>query len=128
MPLIDFTTKRKLRRIVYSKPVAIGLFALVCFLSYVTHGMYETSKEAHVRRDTAAAELAELEEREQYLTAEIERLQTARGLEAEVREKFDVAKEGEKVIVILEEAREPEKESVVDEPRSWIDRIKEWFE
>lgn len=125
MTMLEFSQRRRLRRMLYSKPVAIALLLLVGFLSYTTYGMYQTSHEAYLRKQTAAAKLADLEERQDFLTGEIARLKTDRGVEAEVRQKFDVAKEGEKVIVIVEEKAT----STDDRPQKtgiWA-TVKNWF-
>lgn len=123
--MLEFSQKRKLRRALYSKPVVLVLFVLALFLSYTTYGMYRTARDASLRKETAAVKLATLEEREDFLTSEIQRLQTAEGIEQEVREKFDVAKEGEKVIVIVEEKATSTPEDTSDV--GFFARIKSWF-
>lgn len=64
--------------------------------------MYEKSKEANARRDKATAELAALQEREGQLSGDIARLGSERGQEEEIRNRFMVAKDGEKVIIVTQ--------------------------
>lgn len=49
------------------------------------------------------AEVVSLKEREASLLAQIEQLNTPEGVEADIREKFRLAKEGEGLIMILDE-------------------------
>ncbi len=81
------------------------------------------------RLDVAKTELEALETRATTLKEEIANLQNGRGLEAEMRNRFDVAKSGEQVIVIVEEdgsnTASPNQET---EPReqSLFSRLKWW--
>jgi hypothetical protein len=56
------------------------------------------------RRAAVEAERAALEARYEALKAEVMYLRDERSLEAEVRRNFDVAKEGESVVIILDDA------------------------
>lgn len=64
--------------------------------------MYDKERETGLITAQKQAILDELKSREASLTAELDRLKTVRGIEQELREKYEVAKEGEKVIVLVE--------------------------
>lgn len=50
----------------------------------------------------AEASVIELEERKERLSEEIQHLETKEGVEEEIRENFGFAKEGERVVIIVE--------------------------
>ena len=71
--------------------------------------MYAKSTEAKEKRDLAMAELKRLEARETDLKTEISRLSSERGVEEELRDRYFVAKEGERVAVIRTDSSPPSK-------------------
>ena len=52
-------------------------------------------------RQASLKDLNELKDRKDKLASEIDNLNTASGLEAEIRSKFSVVKQGEQVIVVV---------------------------
>ena len=62
--------------------------------------MYQKSKEAIANRDKAVAVEQELFLREKGLHTDISKLSSERGQEEEIRSRFMVAKDGEKVIIV----------------------------
>jgi len=57
------------------------------------------------RRAVAEEELNELLDRKAGLEGKVEYLREERGIESEIRKHFDVAKEGEQVVVLLDDER-----------------------
>lgn len=85
-----------------SKVVLLFLVIFILIIGNATVNMYERYKEANTRADRAEEDLRLLEERKAKLSADLERLQTPRGTEEELRKRFNVAAEGEGVIVIVD--------------------------
>ena len=106
--MLDFRERNRLRKAIYAKPtiliVALGFF----FVAHSAWGMYQKSRDAGDKRDAALERLTELEARERELSSDIARLSTNRGVEEEIRDRFMVAKDGEKVIIVSD----PEEEKV----------------
>ncbi|HEY4517974.1 MAG TPA: septum formation initiator family protein [Candidatus Paceibacterota bacterium] len=100
--MFDFHERRKLRRYLYSPGVLLVLLVLVVFLARGVWHVYDKERETGLITAQKQAILDELKSREASLTAELDRLKTVRGIEQELREKYEVAKEGEKVIVLVE--------------------------
>lgn len=73
-------------------------------------GMYQKERETYTGRAQAEQELQDMQEREANLQAEIVRLRSPAGIEASLRSQFDMAKEGEGVIVIMDNNKEPAEE------------------
>lgn len=119
---LDYIEKRRLRRVLYAKPMILLLVIVAGFAVRGAWGMYEKYADAAEKRDKAVDELAKLEIRERELESDIARLSSEDGIEAEIRERYMVAKEGEKVIVIMEPPKEGEEIIVASEEPSWWDR------
>lgn len=85
---------------------AVLLFCLVVVLGRSVYERFVIERDMADRRAQVEAELHELTKRHTELQAQVEYLSHDRGIEAEMRRQFDVAKEGEQVVIILED--EPE--------------------
>ena len=100
---MEFRDKQKAREFLYSKlTIAVILFFVVMLIPGV-YSIYVKLGESEKDRTAAERDLADLEEREQMLTQKVEQGKTERGLEEQIREKFNVAKEGESVIVLVDQ-------------------------
>ena len=104
--MLDFHEKRKMRNLVYSKVVLFFLLMIIFLLSYSVWGIYQKERETQIRKTQRAQVLTEVKERERVLEEEIERLSTQRGVEEEIRSKFDVARVGERILVIVDAPEE----------------------
>ncbi len=108
--MFDFHEKRKIRQLVYSKVFIGFLFLVSLLIGHSAYERYSVEREMAFKRDEKAEELFKLQERATVLESKISHLENERGIEAELRSRFDVAKEGEQVVVILEEKATDEKE------------------
>jgi len=106
--MLDFQQKKKLRKAMYSKVVLLILSIVVLFLGNATWNVYQKYSDARGNEEVASIELKKLQERENDLSADIERLNTERGIEEELRKRFGVAKKGEEVMIIVEPVTEEE--------------------
>jgi len=104
--MFDFHEKRRIRAIVFSKPVIVIIFGLTVLSSFSVYERYKVANEMQARLDARIAELHALEERAQLLEAKVDYLQNERGIEEELRIRFDVAKEGEEVVILLDSRRD----------------------
>ncbi len=104
--MLEFHERRKLKQFLYSKGTLVALAVLAVILGNAAWKIYGKERAAAARRAESEAELADLTERTRVLTEEIERLSTARGVEEEIRKRFEVAGEGEGVIMLVESPRE----------------------
>ena len=80
-------------------PLALvfSLFVRSAYASFVK------KQHADIERERYEEQLSDLERKKADLQAKIEHLETDRGLEDELRTRFDVVREGETVIRIIEE-------------------------
>ncbi len=109
--MFDFYQKRKLKTIIQSPITQCVLLSLTLLVAWSAFERYSMAVEMESRRETIEQEATALQSRKEMLEKKVEYLSNDRGLEAEMRRQFDVAKDGEKVVVIVEE-----EEAVVVEP------------
>lgn len=100
--MLDFREKKKIRRAAYSKPVLVLLAIVLAVCVRSTWGLFVKYRDASKKADEAKAELARLEGQKAELEKRVEFLQTDRGMEEEIRNKFMVAKAGESVIMVVD--------------------------
>ncbi len=120
--MATFRERRDPLRLMWRRVIAVLLLLLVALAVRGAWGVYEKSKEARVLKTEAQAKLVELQKRELELRADIADLRSDRGVEAELRERYDLAAEGERVVVIVEPPpQEPEPQP------TRFQRFKGWF-
>ena len=100
--------------------IMLGVLAvLVLLLSRAVWGVYTKSRLAAGGRAGAESRLAEVEKRRDTLLADVERLNSERGIEEEVRRNLSVIREGEKVINLVE----PESVATTSATTSWWRKV-----
>ncbi|MCA9355146.1 septum formation initiator family protein [Candidatus Kaiserbacteria bacterium] len=101
--MFDFHQKRKLRSIVNSPFTQGVILVLTLLVGWSTYVRYDIAMEMSDRRIQAEQQVATLQTRKDQLEEQVEYLSNERGLEAEMRKQFDVALEGEQIVVIVED-------------------------
>lgn len=97
---------------IYSWFFLFVMFVVVVLLARGTWGIYMKERESRHNAAQVQEELQALKERRDSLLEETNELKTEQGVEKALREKFQVSKANEKVIVIVDEK---EKEEVPQE-------------
>ena len=98
----ELQNRQKVKRRLYSLPALGGLLIITGFMG---KGAYDLMiKERDSSRDATllAEKVATLTDREAALKAEISNLQTAAGVEEEIKAKYNVASAGEHVAIIVD--------------------------
>lgn len=86
--------------------LAIVALALLCVvLGRGAWGIYQKNRLAGENKDATQQRLAEIEERQKTVEAKLAKIKTKQGLEEEIRQALPVAKEGEHLIVIVDEEK-----------------------
>ena len=122
----EFQERRRVKRLLHSRyAIAALLIVLLVLVRAVwsAYQKYEKSKDISVR---IAAEYKALEEREKTLSSSLADLGTDEGKEREIRDKFGAVKDGEKLIVLVDDQAPKNQAAVVTEKGLW-QRIKDWF-
>lgn len=130
--MFDFHEKRKIRRILYSKPAIAFIFLLAIFMSVSTYSRFIVERDMAQKLQDHENTLNALKQRAQVLGTKVDHLENERGIEEELRNRFDVAKEGEKVVVILDDKNTTASTSTFTAPqgqavsRPWYVAFKFW--
>ncbi len=87
----------------YSRGVRIFLFILMLYSLFSAYTVYQKKRQSDIDMHNAELRLLALSAKESVLLKEIDHLQTDEGLEEEIRSKYSVAKEKERVVVLVED-------------------------
>ena len=120
--MATFQQRRDPMRLMWRRVAAIALLLVIAFMVRAVCGVYHKSQESAVLKVEADAKLNDLQTREQELRTDIANLKSDEGVEAELRERYDLSKEGESVVVIVDPPAPPQ------EPKpNAFQRFKSWF-
>jgi cell division protein FtsB len=117
--MVDFQQKKNIRKVMYSRITIFIFFIIVIFLVREVYDIYK--KERMSAKSVASVEdnYNDLKNRQNMLKSEIERLNTDKGIEEEIRSKFSVAKPGETVVVVIDNSSSTSTDSESVEKGFW---------
>ena len=121
--MINFQQTRRRRNILHSKPVLAFLFILVLVFAWGMIGFFGKMRLTKGNRELAETKVAELGKEKQKLSADIARLETESGVEENIRQKFGLAKQGEGLIVVVDDKNPPK---VVEKEKSFFSFLFFW--
>lgn len=90
----------------YSPLSIIILFCLLLFSIYKVINLIKIEKETSYKKEKVLDKIDDLEKRKLDLNKEITKMNTEQGIEEAIRDRFNVIKEGEKVLVIVDNKEE----------------------
>ncbi|MEI6490377.1 MAG: hypothetical protein WCO16_01290 [bacterium] len=102
----EFQDKKKNRKRLYSIWSLLALLVVIVLFGKGVVSAYEKEKSTKGELNRLAAEKVDIERRYNNISKENETLNTNDGIESAIRQKFDVAKKGEGVIVIVDKTVE----------------------
>lgn len=111
--------------------ITLGLLLILAvWLAFSVYDRFVIEREMLERRNDKQAELDRLQNRKAELEAEVEYLGQESGVEAEIRKHFDVAKEGEQVVVLIDKTKDDQKSTssskVAPEKKSFWSKLIPW--
>ena len=100
---MKFGQKNSFKTYIYSRPV-VGILSVIAVLLFLSvYERFGVERDMSNRRITSETELGRLQERKVQLEDRVQYLEGERGIEEEIRKNFDVAQEGEQVIILVGE-------------------------
>ncbi|MCK4386955.1 MAG: hypothetical protein KAV41_02655 [Candidatus Pacebacteria bacterium] len=105
----DIKKRNKFGKIIYSWPILILLAALIILAGKNVFEVYKNEHTSRLNREKSEKVLMSLEERNDFIVSGIETLRTEKGIEAEIRNKFRVVKEGEQLAIIINSDKDKKK-------------------
>ena len=85
----------------------MGLFIILIFFVWGVYGFMVKMRETQKNKKESEAKVTQLEKSQAKLSTDINKLQTPGGIEEDIRDKFGLAKEGEGMIVVVEDKNSP---------------------
>jgi cell division protein FtsB len=99
----NFQQKKGFKYFMRSKPVLILLAIIVTLFAWKVIGLTIKLQETYKNKNIEQTKISDLESRKEDLTSKINKLNTDKGKEEIIRENFGLVKEGENVIVIIDD-------------------------
>ncbi|HUC89135.1 MAG TPA: septum formation initiator family protein [Candidatus Paceibacterota bacterium] len=94
--------KKKNKYDFWHSPLALGiLFCLLALFAYNMVGLVEKAKDSSKKKSLILDQINTLKERQSSLSSDIAKLKTDEGVEETIRDKYQVVKQGEKEVVIV---------------------------
>ncbi len=121
--MLEFSAKKRLKKILYSWPIIAILFLIAAVLGRADFGLLGKERQSRESLETARRELASLLERKNQLQSKIGKMESERGVEEIIRDEWGAGRPGEKMIVIVEE-KEDEQKGETEEKGWWKRFIK----
>ena len=126
--MAEFQKKQNKNKLIYSPLMLFGLLVIVLIFMYNMIELVEKSRETAKKRDLMIKNIESLQARENAIKNEIANLETEKGAEEAVREKYRVVKEGEKMVVIVDqEANAESAVSTVAHKKGLLEFVKNLF-
>lgn len=100
--MFSFQQKRQLRKLLSSRLVHLVLLLVCLAVAWSAYGRYTITRNVVQEKLRAEAEVIELEARKKELEERVNYITNERGIEAEMRRQFDIAREGEQVVIIID--------------------------
>ena len=119
--------KRKWKKVFYSYWTLLILLVILVVLSRAAFHVYLKYQDAALNESRAVKELADLQSREHTINSEVSRLKTVAGVEQEIRDKYQVTKNGERLIVIVDDPKNSVQNQASVEGPGWWQKITNFF-
>lgn len=106
----NFQQKKKWRAILESRPMLALLLLVVLIFAWNVFGLWQKMEDTERNKKIAEDKIISLRQEKEKLTADIAKLNTPEGMEASIREKFGLVKDGEGLIVVVDDQNPPVEE------------------
>jgi cell division protein FtsB len=123
--MLDIQQKRKVRGIMYHRITLGVLSVVVMWFLHSTWSVWQKKRESEKMRNVSLEQVEGLRARNIELDSKIQRIETTPGVEEEIRSKFSVVKDNEKMVIIVES--EDSKASTTSQKGGFWDTILGFF-
>ncbi len=121
----NYQDRSHTKHFLHSKIVLVIFGVAVLFFAYSVLKFSVKAIETSRNKANAEVKMAELQAQKDRLTKDIDMLKTEGGVEATIREKYGFAKEGEGLIVVVDE--QDKKTQDTQEKGSFWNKFRDWF-
>lgn len=124
--MFDFYEKRKIKALLFSKFSILVIFLLTVWLLVSVYDRYQMERVVSERRSEQSEKRDVLQARASALEGKIAYFKSDKGIEEELRDRYGVVREGEQVIILLEDEESEGEEVSNEEPSSFFDFLFFW--
>ncbi len=127
---MSVVSKKRPIKLLYTLPSIIVACMLVFVVGKATFGALQKMLDSREKRKLAEKELLYVENRFETLQEKVSYLETEKGVEEAVRDKYNVAKEGEKVFIVVDSNDNTKTQSNIEEEGIFdkmLDLIYKWL-
>jgi cell division protein FtsB len=122
--MINFQQKKRIRSSFYTK-ISLFLLIFIFIFFFQLLGIYNKYKVSKDNLDKIKTDLSSLRNKEEYLKGEIERFESSKGIEEEIREKYGFVKPNEEIIIILNNEDDSSRNHKIK--TNWWFKFLSWF-
>jgi cell division protein FtsB len=123
--MAEFQTKKNTKKMWHSPLMLFVLLSVLLVFMYNMVGLVEKTNETSKKKKIVLSQVESLSERQKVLEENIKKLQTENGTEVELRDKYHLVKEGEQMVVIVDEqANTSGPDTVVAPKRNFLQFLK----
>ncbi len=121
----SFQKEGRLKHLMQSKLFLIFLGIVILAFFYNIFSLVEKMDETTKNKQLVENKIIELEQSKEKLNSDINKLKTERGVEESIREKFGFAKEGENMILVVDDKNAPQTDKNEDSGGffSWLKNL-----
>lgn len=101
--MAEFQTKKDSKRIWHSPLMLFVLLFILLLFMYNMIGLLEKARDTSQKREIVLSQMNSITERQQIEEKNIAKLQTDSGIEETLRDKYHLVKEGEQMVVIVDQ-------------------------
>ena len=123
----SFQKKGRLKHIMQSKPFLVFLGILTLFFLFSMFDFMNKMEETVKNRKMVEGKIEELEKSKENLNSDIGKLKTEEGIEENIRDKFGLAREGENMILVVDDKDTAEKDKNSTDSSVFWDFFKNWL-
>lgn len=125
--MAEFKKRENNNKLLYSPLVIVAFCIIIVIFLYNMIGLIQKERDTAKKKILVLNEISALEKREQDLLSHIDKLKTEAGTEDAIREKYQVVKEGEKMLVIVDEDEKVASNNTADSKYGFWNFLKNLF-
>lgn len=123
----EFKQRQKIKSRIYSKYTIALLVAILILLLNGTWGIFRKMNESKVKLEASQDKYESVKKRHEALDSQIKHLGTETGLEEEIRTRYNLSREGENVIVLVDNESNVDDSDANKDKNSFWSKMSSWF-
>jgi len=125
----EFKQRQKIKSRIYSKYTIAFLFLVLVLLLNGTWGIFQKMTESKGKLEASEDRYESVKKRHEALDSQIKHLGTETGLEEEIRTRYNLSREGENVIVLVDnkDASDDSNANANNDNGGFWSKMSSWF-